>query len=46
LLPLLRLRALLLLWRRLLTTSSLHSFSLDARFIRPPSTSRGRDLLT
>jgi hypothetical protein len=46
LLPLLRLRALLLLWRRRLTTSALHSFSLDARFIRLPCTSLRRDLLT
>ena len=41
--PLLRLLA--LLWRRRLTVSALHSFSLGARFIRISSTSRRRDLL-
>jgi hypothetical protein len=43
---LLRLRALLLLLRRRLTTSPLHSFSLGTRFIRLSSTGRRRDLLT
>jgi hypothetical protein len=43
LLPLQRL--LVLLCRRRLTMSALHSFSLGARFILLPCTSRGRDLL-
>jgi len=42
LLPLL----LALLWRRRLTISALHSFSLGACFIRLPCTRPGRDLLT
>ena len=39
------LRLLVLLWRRRLTTSTLHSVSLSARFIHLSSTDRRRDLL-
>ena len=42
--PLLRL--LVLLWRRRLTISALHSFSLAARFTRGSATRRRRDRLT
>lgn len=45
LLPLFR-RLLVLLARRRLTTSPLHSFAFGTRFIRLSSTSRRRDLLT
>jgi hypothetical protein len=38
-------RLLVLLWRRRLTMSALHSFSLGAGFIHLPCTSLGRDLL-
>jgi hypothetical protein len=44
LLLLLLLLVLALGWRRL-STSALHSFSLDASFIRLSSTGRSRDLL-
>jgi hypothetical protein len=43
--PLLRLLALLLLWRRRLSVSALHSFPLGARLTRCSATRRRRDRL-
>jgi hypothetical protein len=43
--PLLRLLALLLLWRRRLSLSALHPFSLGARFTRGSAARRRRDRL-